>query len=50
MSKKSKSKRTIQQGAERVAGNDEKEIQTTMSTADRAAQKERSQNLSIGGE
>ncbi|MCF6136808.1 hypothetical protein [Pseudalkalibacillus berkeleyi] len=50
MSKKNRSKRATQQGAERVRGNDEKEIQTTMSTHDREAQKARSQDLTLGGE
>ncbi len=50
MSKRNQSKRAIQQGAERVRGNDEREIQTTMSDKDRTAQKERSANLTLGGE
>lgn len=50
MSKRNQSKRAIQQGAERVKGNDAREIQTTMSEKDHEAQKERSARLTLGGE
>ncbi|WP_221563778.1 hypothetical protein [Alkalihalobacillus sp. TS-13] len=50
MSKKNRSKRAIEQGAERVQGNDAQEINTTMSDEDRTKQKKRSEYLSTGGE
>ncbi|WP_261132515.1 hypothetical protein [Bacillus sp. Marseille-Q3570] len=50
MSKKNRSKRTTEQGAERVQGNDAHEINTTMSEEDRTRQKKRSEYFSTGGE
>lgn len=50
MSKRNKSKRATEQGAERVQRNEQKEYETTMSAHDREKQAEHQNNLTLGGE
>ncbi|WP_257349190.1 hypothetical protein [Pseudalkalibacillus decolorationis] len=49
MSKKNRSKRTIEQGAERAQNDNQHEYETTMSTQDHEKQKKHSEERSTGG-